>query len=47
MAEEVITEPKKVIALDEKAHGDNIVTKALCKEKVRTDIIDWVKNYNK
>jgi len=47
VAEEVITAPKKVIELDEKAHGDNIVTKALCKKKVRTDIIDWIKRYNK
>lgn len=46
-AEEVITQPKKVIVLDEKPHGDNIITKASNKEKVRNDIIAWIKNYNK
>lgn len=46
-AEEVITQPKQVIALDETAHGDHIITKASNKEKVRNDIIDWIKNHNK
>lgn len=47
VAEDIITEPKKVIALDETAHGDNIVTKASNKEKVRNEIIAWIKSYNK
>lgn len=47
VAEEVMTEPKKVSALNEKAHGNDIVTKASCKDKVRKEIIDWLNKYNK
>lgn len=45
IAEETITAPKKVVALDETAHGDHIVTNASCKTQVRKDIIDWMKTY--
>ena len=47
LAEEIITEPKQVIALDEKAHGNDIVTKASNKDVVRKNIIAWIKNHNK
>jgi hypothetical protein len=47
IAEETITQPKKVVALDEAAHGDHVVTSASCKDQVRKDIIDWIKSYTK
>lgn len=47
VVEEVITEPKKVVALEETAHGNDLVTKGSSKVKVRQDIIDWIKSNNK
>lgn len=47
VAEEIITQPKKAVALDESAHGDNVVTKAASKKEVRKQIIDWLKTNNK
>ena len=46
VAEDTLTQPKKVIALNETAHGNDIVTKASCKGEVRKAIIDWLKEYN-
>lgn len=47
VAEEIMTDPKKVVGLNEKAHGNDIVTKASCKNEIRKQIIDWLKEYNK
>ncbi|MDP4089777.1 MAG: hypothetical protein Q8930_10975 [Bacillota bacterium] len=47
VAEEIITEPKKAVALDESAHGDDLVTQASCKVELRRDIINWLKLYDK
>ena len=47
VANEIITQPKTVIALDETAHGNDIVTKAAKKDEVRANIIEWLKKYNK
>lgn len=47
IAEEIITEPKKVIAVDESAHGSNLVSQADSKDEIRKQIIDWIKEYSK
>lgn len=47
VAEKIITEPKKVVALDESAHGNDVLTQATCKDQVAKDIIAWIKEYTK
>lgn len=47
IAEKIITEPKKVIELNESAHGNDVLTQAACKDEVRTNIIKWIKEYTK
>lgn len=46
VANEIITEPKTVIELNETAHANDLVTKATQKDKVRANIIKWLKKYN-
>ncbi|HEX3030009.1 MAG TPA: hypothetical protein VHT34_12060 [Clostridia bacterium] len=38
-----LSSPKKVISINERYHGDNMIVKASNKEKIRKDIIDWLK----
>ena len=47
IAQQVITTPKKVIELNESAHGNDVLTQAACKDEVRTNIIKWIKEYTK
>ena len=47
IAQQVITEPKKVIELNESAHGNDVLTQAACKDEECTNIIKWIKEYTK
>lgn len=47
VAEEIITAPKKVVAVDESAHGSSMVDRAESKEEIRKQIIDWLKEYSR
>ncbi len=47
IAQQIITTPKKVIELNESAHGNDILTQATCKDEVRANIIKWIKEYTK
>ncbi|MDP4183524.1 MAG: hypothetical protein Q8942_20845 [Bacillota bacterium] len=45
VAEQLITEPKKVLSLDETAHGNDLLTKSPNKVDIGNKIIDWLKVY--
>ncbi|MBN2353071.1 MAG: hypothetical protein JXD23_10920 [Spirochaetales bacterium] len=46
-AEELLREPKKVLALDARPHGNEMLTDAATKAAVSREIIDWLKKYVK